>query len=83
MNEQEMLSLAVCFQIDEDIFVEKRGNGKWCVKVFASVLDRDLNRHHEPLPSSMTDELINKTRFSLEESFSLTKKYCEFNKKKV
>lgn len=83
MTEQEMLSLAICFQIDEDIFIEKRGNEKWCVKVFASVLDRDLNRHYEPMPSNRNDEFINNTRFSLDEAFDIAKKYCEFDKTKV
>lgn len=83
MTEQEMLSLAICFQIDEDIFIEKRGNEKWCVKVFASVLDRDLNRHYEPMPSNRNDEFINNTRFSLYEAFDIAKKYCEFDKTKV
>lgn len=82
MTEQEMLNYAICFQIDEDVFVEKRGDDKYCVMVFASVLDRDLNRHYEPMPSSRTDEFINNTRFSLNDAFIIAKKYCEYSRNK-
>ena len=73
----EILSqYATRFQIAEDIAIEKRGEGKWCVQVFGgTVLDRDLNRHYEPMPSSRTEEFITATRFTLEEAFDIAQRY--------
>lgn len=70
------LSQATCFQIAEDVFVEKRGEGKWCVRAFGNtVVDRDLKRQYEPMPSSRTEEFIAATRFSLDEAFDIAKRY--------
>jgi hypothetical protein len=67
---------AVRFQIAEDVFIEKRGEGKWCVQAFGgTVVDRDLNRHYEPMPSSRTEEFIAATRFTLDEAFDIARKY--------
>lgn len=75
----EILSqYATRFQIAEDIAIERRGEGKWCVQVFGgTVLDRDLNRHYEPMPSSRTEEFIAATRFTLEDAFTIAKRYEE------
>ena len=79
MTDQEMLAMATRFQITEDIAIEKRSEGKWCVQVFGgTVLDRDLNRHYEPMPSSRTEEFIAATRFTLKEAFTIAKRYNEF-----
>ena len=78
MTDQEMLAMATRFQIAEDIAIEKRGEGKWCVQAFGgTVVDRDLNRHYEPMPSSRTEEFIAATRFSLDEAFDIAKKFNE------
>lgn len=70
------LEQAVCFQLAEDVFVEKRGEGKWCVRAFGNtVVDRDLKRQYEPMPRSRTDEFIAATRFSLDEAFDIAKRY--------
>lgn len=70
------LAQAVCFQLAEDVFVEKRGEGKWCVRAFGNtVVDRDLNRQYEPMPSSRTEEFIAATRFSLDEAFDIARRY--------
>lgn len=74
---EAILSAAVRFQIAEDLFVEKRGEGKWCVSVFGNVVDRDLNRHYEPYPSNRSEEFIAATRFSLDEAFDIAKRYNE------
>lgn len=75
---ESMLKMATRFQIAEDIAIEKRGENRWCVVVFGgTVIDRDLNRHYEPMPSSRTEEFIAATRFDLEEAFSIAKRYDE------
>lgn len=75
----EILSpYATCFEIAEDITIEKRGEDLWCVSVFGkTVLDRDLNRHYEPLPSGRTAEFIAATRFTLEDAYTIAKRYEE------
>jgi hypothetical protein len=76
MTDQEMLARAVRFQVGEDVFVEKRGEDAWCVNVFGgTVLDRDLQRHYEPMPSSRTDEFVAATRFSLSEAMAIADRY--------
>ncbi len=75
MTDQEMLARAVRFQVGEDVFVEKRGEDPWCVTVFSTVLDRDLQRHYEPMPSSRTDEFVAATRFSLSEAMAIADRY--------
>ena len=78
ITDKEMLNMATCFQISEDINIEKRGETKWCVKYFGnSVVNRDLNRQYEPMPSSRTEEFIEATRFSLEEAFEIANAYQE------
>ena len=77
-NLEAKVAAAVRFQIAEDVFVEKRGEGKWCVQAFGgTVVDRELNRHYEPMPSSRTEEFIAATRFSLDEAFDIAKKFNE------
>lgn len=75
-TEKEMLNMATCFQISEDLTIEKRGENKWCVKVFGfTVVNRNLERLGEPMPSNRTDEFIEATRFSLEEAFEIAQAY--------
>lgn len=75
-TKDEMLAMAVKFQVEEDITIEKRGSSTWAVVVFGgTVLDRDMNRHYEPMPSSRTQEFIDATRFSLEEAFEIAETY--------
>jgi hypothetical protein len=75
---EQMLKMATRFQIAEDIAIEKRGKDLWCVSVFGgTVLDRELQRHYEPMPSSRTEEFIAATRFDLEEAFSIARRYNE------
>jgi len=75
MTDQEMLARAVRFQIGEDVFVEKRGENRWCVSVFGTVVDRELQRHYEPMPSSRTEEFIAATRFDLNEAFDIAQRF--------
>jgi hypothetical protein len=73
---ESMLNRAVRFQVGEDIHIEKRGENRWCVSAFGgTVVDRDLQRHHEPMPSNRTEEFIAATRFSLEEAFDIAQRY--------
>jgi hypothetical protein len=77
ISEMELLlERAVRFQVGEDVYVEKRGEDAWCVSVFGgTVLDRDLQRHCEPMPSNRTDEFVTATRFSLSEAMSIADRY--------
>ena len=76
MTEQEMLARAVRFQVSEDVYVEKRGEDAWCVSAFGgTVVDRDLQRHYEPMSSNRTEEFIAATRFSLVEAFDIAERY--------
>lgn len=76
LTSDEMLSFATRFQIEEDVSIEKRGASSWCVKVFdTSVLDKDLNRLYEPMPSNRTEEFISSTRFTLDEAFEIATAY--------
>jgi hypothetical protein len=67
--------LATRFQIAEDIAIEKRGENRWCVSVLGTVVDRELQRHYEPMPSSRTEEFIAATRFDLDEAFEIARRY--------
>ena len=69
------LALATRFEIAEDIAIEKRGENRWCVSVLGTVVDRDLQRHYEPMPSSRTEEFIAATRFDLDEAFEIAQRY--------
>ena len=77
ISEMELLlERAVRFQVGEDVYVEKRGEDAWCVSVFGgTVLDRDLQRRREPMPSNRTDEFVAATRFSLSEAMSIADRY--------
>jgi hypothetical protein len=76
MTDQEMLERAVRFQIADDIHIEKRGENRWCVSAFGgTVVDRELQRHYEPMPSSRTEEFIAATRFDLDEAFEIARRY--------
>ena len=77
ISEMELLlERAVRFQVGEDVYVEKRGEDAWCVSVFGgTVLDRDLQRRREPMPSYRTDEFVAATRFSLSEAMSIADRY--------
>jgi hypothetical protein len=66
------LSLATEFTLTADLVIASRGHGKWAVTDrFQNVLNRDQEWEHEPMPSNRTDEFIARTRFSLDEAFSL------------
>ena len=76
MTDQEMLARAVRFQIADDIHIEKRGENRWCVSAFGgTVVDRDLQRHYEPMPSNRTEEFIAATRFTLAEAFDIAQRF--------
>lgn len=74
----ELLEFATRFELTDEVALQKRGNNRWAVNVFGgSVLDKDMNRHYEPMPSSRTEEFISATRFSLEDAYTLARKYIE------
>lgn len=76
MTDKEKLAMATSFQVAEDLTIEKRGESTWCVKYFGStVLDRELERHYEPMPSGRTEEFIAATRFTLDEAFEIASAY--------
>lgn len=77
----DILKFATQFSITDDVMIERRSRtpwGKsWCVSVFGTVLDKNLNRHYEPMSSNRTDEFIEMTRFTLDEAFLLAVKYVK------
>ncbi len=76
MSHEEMLKYATCFSINEIIKIEKRNDDKWAIVVFeTSVIDKNLKRHYEPLPSQRTKEFNSLTRFSLKEAFDIANQY--------
>jgi hypothetical protein len=78
MTDREMLAMAVSFKIAEELYVEKRGENSYCVSVFGStVIDRDLKRHYEPMPTNRTEEFIAATRFTLAQAFDIARRYKE------
>ncbi len=78
MTPNEMLKLATRFDLGDDVTIEKRGQDKWCVKVFeTTVLDKGLHRIFEAMPSSRTPEFIASTRFSLDEAFEIATRYMK------
>jgi hypothetical protein len=76
-HQSNLVEMAVRFQVDEDVFVEKCGKDRWCVVIFSSVLDRNLVRHYASLPSNTTEEFINNTQFTLEEALQLADRYSK------
>lgn len=57
---------AVKFELDyPDLYIEDRGKGKWAVCYHRMVLDKYLFQFtYEPMPSSRTDEFLEKHRFN-------------------
>lgn len=72
---RSLLAKAEIFRIAEDVTIEKRGHGRWCVCVFSSVLNKDGAREHEPNPSSRDEAFIARTRFTLDEAFLRAEAY--------
>jgi hypothetical protein len=56
----ELIGAADGFLIDEEreIRVERRGPDAWAVREMASVVNRDGEREHEPMPSSRDEDFI-------------------------
>ena len=73
---EELLSMATAFRINDDVTIEKRGDDAWCVVVGAGTcVNTALEREYEPLPSARDEEFRLRTRFSLEDAFSLAEAY--------
>lgn len=77
ISKLQMFELATSFKLDEELTIEKRGQNQWCVKYFNDVVNRNLDRQYEPMPSNRTSEFINDTRFTLDEAFDIARKYLE------
>lgn len=75
---ESKMQKATRFDLGDDVTIEKRGQDKWCVKVFeTTVLDKGLHRIFEAMPSSRTPEFISSTRFTLEEAFEIATRYMK------
>jgi len=71
----EMIGAADGFLIDKEreLRVERRGTDLWAVREGASVVNRDGEREHEPMPSSRDDAFIARTRFGLAEALKVAR----------
>ncbi len=58
-----------------DLRIEWRGETGWTVSYNGTVLNRFGQMEYEPLPSSRTDEFIERTRYSLEEAERLARTF--------
>lgn len=65
------LALVESFRLAANVFIVKRGDGKWSVFNGCSVFNREGEWEYEPLPSSRDDDFIARTRFSFDEAFRL------------
>jgi len=74
-NLLEIIEAADSFLIDADreIRVERRGPDAWTVREMASVVNRDGEREHEPMPSGRDEGFIARTRFTLAEALSVAR----------
>jgi len=74
-NLLEIIEAADSFLIDADreIRVERRGPDAWTVREMASVVNRDAEREHEPMPSGRDESFIARTRFTLAEALSVAR----------
>ena len=63
------------FLIDKEreLRVERRGPDTWAVREIASVVNRDGEREHEPMPSSRDEAFIARTRFGLAEALRVAR----------
>lgn len=63
---------------EREIRVERRGPEEWAVCEGArSVVNRDGEREHEPMPSSRDEEFIARTRFGLSEALRVARARAE------
>ena len=71
----ELIEAAESYLVDakRDIRVERRGPDVWAVLEMASVVNRDGEREHEPMPSSRDEEFIARTRFGLSEALRVAR----------
>lgn len=72
---EDLLALATCFQIDEDVSVERRGEGLWAVCVLGTCLTAALERCYEPRSSGRSPEFIAATRFDRDRAFEIADAY--------
>lgn len=56
------------------IFIEYRGNGKWCVCDRMGNNYSEDKHHHESMPSSRSSDFLQNFRFSKEEAFRIAVK---------
>lgn len=56
------------------LYVEDRGNDRWCVKDLSWCYDADGNTEYESSPTNRTDEFKDRFRFPLEEALALAKR---------
>jgi len=75
----ETIDAADGFLIDKEreLRVERRGPDTWAVREMASVVNRDGEREHEPMPSSRDEAFIARTRFGLAEALRVARERAE------
>jgi len=75
----ELIGAAESYLVDaeRDIRVERRGPATWAVCERSTVVNRDGEREHEPMPSSRDEEFIARTRFGLPEALRVARARAE------
>lgn len=73
---EEVVSKAESFRLGRYLTVQRRGNDRWAVATVGMVVNPDLEEEYEMNPSSRTDEFIERTRYSLDEAFSIAKAFA-------
>lgn len=71
----ELIGAAETYLVDaeREIRVEHRGAGAWAVCERGTVVNRDGEREHEPMPSSRDEAFIARTRFGLAEALRVAR----------
>ena len=59
----------------EDMRIQWRGDDRWAIFNGASCLNRLGEWEYEPLPSSRTDEYLERNRYSLDEAMTVADAY--------
>ncbi|EPX76795.1 hypothetical protein [Salipiger mucosus] len=75
-SDADLLKMATCFQVDDDLFIEARGDDAWAVTYLGrSVVNRALEREFEPIPPDRSEAFKARTRFSLLEAVDVAQRF--------
>jgi len=66
-----------------DVHVRLNDEGKWLVSYFNHNYDKDLNDQYENRPDEITEEFIDKFRFTLEEAIEVAERLSRSDEVRV